>query len=258
MVETTLKLTDVRQASANSIATAPPAVILAGGRGTRLHPYTYVLPKPLIPIGDKPILGHLLGQLRRHGIHVAHVTLGHAGSLIRALCAAEFNEGIQLKFSEEINPLGTIGPLSLLRSQLTSTFLVMNGDLLTDLDFRKLIQHHKRSKCLATIGYCTQKMQSKYGVLSLSKGNRVVGFREKPTKSLPVNMGVYVFEPAILRYVPNGVAFGADDLVRALLHDNQAIGAYHHRGVWVDIGAINDLQMAQDIFEQHRHAITGD
>ena len=235
------------------------AVILAGGRGTRLHPYTFVLPKPLVPIGDKPILSHLLGQLRRHGIQTAHITLGHAGPIIRALCTAELGEGIQLDFSEESSPLGTIGPLSLLRSKLTSTFLVMNGDLLTDLDFRKLLQHHKRSGCMATVAYCKQKVKSQYGLLEINKASsRLVAFHEKPTRTVNVNMGVYVLEPSVLKFVPDGLAFGADDLMHALLQEKSGVAVYFHRGLWLDIGAVPDLQAAQDIFDEHRHRITGD
>ncbi|MGA2402121.1 MAG: nucleotidyltransferase family protein [Syntrophobacteraceae bacterium] len=190
------------------------AVIQAGGKGTRLRPYTLVLPKPLMPVGDLPVIEMLLKWLRRSGIEDAFVTIGYLGHLIRSLCGDGAQWGMNICYSEEPEPLGTIGPLLLIREHLTETFLVLNGDLITDLDLRDFIAHHKKRGGLITIATTEKSIKIDLGVLDGNNGH-VTSFREKPELKFRVSMGVYCIEPKILELIPKGVPFGFDDLMYA-------------------------------------------
>lgn len=232
------------------------AVIQAGGKGTRLRPYTWVLPKPLMPVGDLPVIEMLLKWLCRNGIKNVYVTIGYLGHLIRSLCGDGSQWGMEISYSEEPEPLGTIGPLLLLRESLNETFLVLNGDLLTDLDLRQFIAFHTKQRSLITIAATEKSIKVDLGVLEGDNG-RVKTFREKPEMKFRVSMGVYCMEPAIMDFIPRGVPFGFDDLMYAMLERNLPVHVYPHDGFWMDIGRQEDFQLAQETFRKDEISILG-
>jgi mannose-1-phosphate guanylyltransferase len=234
------------------------AVILAGGRGTRLRPYTMVLPKPLIPVGNQPVLELLIKRLRKFGFSEVIITTGYLGSLIKVLCGDGSRWGINIFYSEEKEPMGTIGPLTLINGQLKETFLVTNGDVVTDLDFRKFVEFHKSKGGIATIATFRKKIKLDLGVLECNEGQWIVNFLEKPEKEYLVSMGIYLFEPEVLRYVPNNVPFGFDDLMHTLIANNMPVYSYIHNGYWLDIGIKEDFKRAQKEFNLYRERILGD
>src|SRR5688500_13704119 len=177
------------------------AVILAGGKGSRLAPYTKVIPKPLMPIGDMPILEVLLHQIKRAGVDEAILSVGHMASLLRAFFQEGEHIGMNIRYSYENTPLGTTGPLALVDG-LDETFLVMNGDVLTTLDFEELLKCHRQSAAQVTIAMFNREVKVDLGVMQLGNGNQVTGYIEKPTYQFQVSMGIYVFEPAVLKYIP--------------------------------------------------------
>lgn len=225
------------------------AVIQAGGKGTRLRPYTLILPKPMMPVGDLPVIEMLLKWLRRNGIEQAYVTTGYLGHLIRALCGDGSQWGMSLAYSEEPEPLGTVGALDLLRKDLDETFLVLNGDLITDLDIRAFMAFHRQHQALVSVATTEKTVKVDLGVID-ADGAKMVGFREKPTMKFRVSMGVYLMEPEILNYIPSGVPFGFDDLVLNLLDKALPVYTYDHQGTWMDIGRPEDFQKAQNFFNE--------
>ncbi len=181
------------------------AVIQSGGRGTRLRPYTSVLPKPLMPIGARPVIELLLKWLRRNGIEDIYITTGYLGHLIRSFCGDGNQWGMNITYTQETEPLGTIGPLSLLRDKLDCTFLVLNGDVLTDLSLNAFSTCHRNHGGPLTIATTTRTMKMEFGVIDETNGS-VTRFREKPTLSNTVSMGAYCMEPEVLQYIPAGHA----------------------------------------------------
>ena len=233
------------------------AVIMAGGRGTRLVPYTVSFPKPLMPIGDMPILELLIRRLRRQG--VGHVTLavGHLASLLMAYFGDGTSLGVQIEYSIEREPLGTAGPLSLV-SGLDETFLVMNGDLLTDLDLHSMVEAHRAAASLATVGLYRRSVTIDLGVVEAGPDGEVQRYVEKPVHEFLVSMGVYVFEPDVLQLIPSGTRFDLPDLVNAMLASGRRVTGYQHRGYWLDIGRPDDYGQAQQDFETIRSRLLGD
>jgi NDP-sugar pyrophosphorylase family protein len=227
------------------------AVILAGGRGRRLHPYTMVFPKPLMPIGEFPILEVILRQLERAGFSDVVICTGHLHELIRAYLAQSHHPGLSIRFTHEEEPLGTIGPLRLIRD-LTDTFLVMNGDILTDLDYRQLLATHREKKGMATIATYHRDVHIDFGVLETDAGGRIRAFREKPTYPFEVSMGIYAFRKEILQFVPEGRAFGFDELMLAMIAADATIYSCPHRGYWLDIGRRDDYERSVVEFERYR------
>lgn len=227
------------------------AVILAGGKGTRLKPYTTVLPKPLMPIGDMPILEVVLRQLKRAGI--THVTLavGHLAELLEAFFGDGSKFGMRIDYSREDKPLGTAGPLTLI-DDLSDTFLVMNGDVLTTLDYGHLIQTHKDSGAVATVATHEREVRIDFGVLQMDENNRLTEYVEKPTLPYRVSMGVYVFQADILSRLQPGEYFDFPDLVKLLIAEHQSVMAYPFTGYWLDIGRHDDYGIAMDEFDQRR------
>ena len=225
------------------------AVILAGGKGARLQPYTKILPKPLMPIGDMPILEILLRQMKRTGlIDEAILTVGYLEELLRAFFKDGERFGLKIDYSFEENPLGTAGPLSLINS-LTETFLVTNGDVLTTLNLVELIQYHKRKEAIATIAMHAREIKVDLGVLELNGDNRITGYIEKPTYDFNVSMGIYVFEPEILNYIPRNKYLDFPDLVLKLLAAGETVIGYPFNGYWQDLGRQEDYEQAVEEFE---------
>ena len=227
-----------------------PAVILAGGKGTRLRPFTVTFPKPLVPIGDRPILERLLQQLSDSGVSKVILSLGHLSSLIRAYVSQHvlLNGKLTIEFVEEEMPLGTAGSLSLV-SGLNKSFLVMNGDLLTDIDFRRLVNAHLQSGAALTIGRYVRRQKSDFGILEFDGNGFVTGYLEKPEHTYSVSMGVYVYEPHVLQYISPDQYLDFPDLVRRLLDHGQKVGTYLHAGLWLDIGRPEDYARAQEYVE---------
>lgn len=220
------------------------AVIQAGGKGTRLRPYTLILPKPLMPVGELPVIELLLKWLRRNGISEVLITTGYLGHLIKALCADGSAWDMQITYSEETEPLGTVGALDLVRDHLDDTFLVLNGDLITDLNLRSFIHFHRSHGDLLTVGTTQKRVHVDMGVIE-TEGERITDFHEKPTLPYTVNMGIYCMEPDILDLIPKGVPFGFDHLMYQMLDNGQRAHAYRHDGQWLDIGRPEDFQLAQ-------------
>src|ERR1700704_6527637 len=210
-------------------------VIQSGGKGTRLKPYTMVLPKPLMPVGSRPVLELLLKWLRRSGMREIFITTGYLGHLIRTVCGDGRQWDMQITYTEEKEPLGTIGPLSLIRDQLDSTFLVINGDVLTDLSLAGLQATHRQLDSILTVATTTRSVKMDFGLIEDSNG-RITKFKEKPILSHLVSMGVYCMEPEVLNYIPSGVPFGFDDLVLCMLSNNTRVCTFRHSGMWLDIG----------------------
>ena len=222
------------------------AVIQCGGRGTRLRPYTSILPKPLMPIGSRPVLELLLKWLRRNGIKEVFITTGYLGNLIRSFCSDGQQWNMKINYTQEAEPLGTIGPLSLLRDQLTEPFLVLNGDVLTDLNLCQFVKSHRIHGNQLTIASINRQSKIEFGVLDETDG-MVIGFREKPTLSTLVSMGIYCMNPEIMAYVPSGIPFGFDDLILQMLEQSVPVHTFRHDGIWLDIGRADDFHKAQDI-----------
>jgi NDP-sugar pyrophosphorylase family protein len=222
------------------------AIILAGGKGTRLKPYTHVLPKPLVPVGEKPILAILIQQLKNQGIHEITLCVNHMGELIMAYFGDGEKFGVSIEYSREENPLGTIAPLKLIKN-LPENFLLMNGDLLTDLNFQDLYNFHLESNALITVGTYQRKVNIDFGIVKI-EDNRISGFLEKPWYDYSVSMGVYAFNRKVLDFVPDHQFFGFDDLMLTLLNQKQEIKAYPFDGYWLDIGRPEDFDKAnQDV-----------
>lgn len=232
------------------------AVILAGGKGRRLAPYTFVIPKPIVPIGTTPILEIVLRQLARFGFRRVSIALGHMSEIVRAVAGDGSRFGIGIDYHDEEQPLGTMGPLKAIRD-LPETFLVMNADVLTDLDFRTLWEFHRKLGGLATIGTYVKETQLGLGVLQ-NDGDRVVGFEEKPLLRHRVSMGIYVFDRAILDRIPADTYYGFDLLMGRLLEERAAVHSYVHGGRWLDIGNPSDYERAQEEFESNRAAYLPD
>jgi NDP-mannose synthase len=211
------------------------AIVLAGGKGTRLAPYTTVFPKPLVPVGDMPILEIVVRQLRHFGIEEITLAVGHLAELIVAFFGDGSRYGVKITYSREDTPLGTAGPLSLI-PDLNDTFLVMNGDLLTTMDFRGLLTEHRKSGAIATIAAYQHQTKVDLGILEIDAASRVTGYLEKPTYTNRVSMGIYAFEPAALSYIPKGVRFDLPSLVAKLLEANNDVRASLFNGFWSDIG----------------------
>ena len=232
------------------------AVVLAGGRGTRLEPYTTVLPKPLMPVGDMPVLELLIRQLRQSGVQDITIAVGYLGSLIEAYFGDGSAFDVRIEYSHELEPRGTAGPLGLI-ANLTDPFLLLNGDLLTDLDFGAMVEAHRRSGAVATIGLFLREMRIDLGVIETDASNAVISYTEKPAFNYRASMGAYVFDARVLQHIPAGVRFDLPDLVRALIAAGERVNAYDHAGYWLDIGNRSDYERAQRDFESMRPALLG-
>ena len=219
------------------------AVILAGGRGTRLAPYTSILPKPLMPIGDRAVLEVVVDQLSACGVRRVTFCVGYLAHLIRAVFDQRANGEIEIGYSYEHEALGTAAPLRLVEG-LDETFIVMNGDVLTKLDYADLVRHHRRRDNALTIATHERSITINYGMLHLDVSARVRDFEEKPVLHSPVSMGIYVMEPAVLEHIPKGRFFDFPDVVRALLKAGEPVGAYRFDGMWFDIGRPDDYAEA--------------
>jgi NDP-sugar pyrophosphorylase family protein len=227
-------------------------IILAGGKGTRLRPYTTVLPKPLMPLGDRAILEFVIQQLVEHGLVDITLSVGHLAHLIEAVFRDGDNHGAEISYVREELPLGTAGSLRLVGG-LEGTFLVLNGDLVTTLNYRELVKLHRASNNVLTIATSRRQTRMDYGVLGLEADagtlQRVAGYEEKPVFDCMVSMGIYALEPEALQFIPPSGYFDFPDLVHALLAADAPIGAFVYDGLWLDIGRHDDYEQAINLWE---------
>ena len=230
-----------------STAASTPVVILAGGRGTRLLPYTTALPKPLMPVGPYPILDILLRQLSQQGFKDVTLAVGHLAGLIQAYFKDGSDWDLHITYAYETTPLGTAGPLAKLPPSPQST-LVLNGDLLTTIDFASIVRFHTENDAAATIGAKRRTERVDFGVIESASDGRIVEFREKPSLEYLVSMGVYVFSPDVRDLIPRGERFDFPELVQALLSSHRRVLSYETDAYWMDIGRPDDYQQANDDF----------
>jgi NDP-sugar pyrophosphorylase family protein len=226
-------------------------VVLAGGRGSRLRPYTAVLPKPLMPVGDDPILAVILQQLAVFGFTRVTLAVNYQAEIIKAYCGDGSKWGLSIDYSLETTPLSTIAPLTLI-PDLPENFLLLNGDVLTDVDMGRLYDDHVREQRLFTISAFERTQLVDFGVLEVNAEKRLTGFQEKPKLNYLVSMGIYVVNRVVLEVVPAGRKYGFDDLMSEFLRTGRPVHVERFRGYWLDIGRTDDYMQAVDEFEQMR------
>jgi NDP-sugar pyrophosphorylase family protein len=222
------------------------AVIVAGGRGTRLAPYTTVLPKPLMPMVDRPIIDVVIRQLEHAGLSRVTIAVGHLGGLIESWVRNDPGYGIDVEFLYEDEPLGTAGALRNVQG-LDGTFIAMNGDVLTSLNVADLLATHRATGSVATIATNTRRIPIEYGVVETAgsaEAERVVGLDEKPVHTFRVSMGVYAFEPEAVDYIEPGEPIDFPTLLERIMADGKEVASHHHAGYWRDIGNRDDYEMA--------------
>jgi NDP-mannose synthase len=225
------------------------AVILAGGLGTRLRPYTTVLPKPLVPVGDRPILERILQQLAHHGVSRADLCVAHLGELIRVYFSETdtLPRDLELHWHWEDEPLGTAGALRIV-PDLEGTFIAMNGDVLTNIDYRALVDFHQERQATLTIAMHRKSVNIDLGVIESDDGF-VQAYREKPVLEYEVSMGIYVYDRRALDYLPEGPC-QFPDLVQRLLAAGQNVAAYSSDAEWFDVGTVGELERAAEMLER--------
>lgn len=217
------------------------AVVMAGGKGTRLHPITSSIPKALVPVREKPILDYLLSRLHQCGVRRVVMAINHLAEIIMAVVGDGSRWGLEVSYSLEDKPLGTIGPLHIIEN-LPENFLVMNADLLTDLDMKELYDYHISGDSLLTISTIKRKHEVDFGVIHYSEETKnLTGFEEKPVLEYAVSTGIYAMNRNILNFIPKGKPFGLDSLVESLLSAKENIKIYEHSGEWLDIGRLEDF-----------------
>lgn len=247
--------------SSHSKSSAPGrAIILAGGQGTRLKPYTTLFPKALVPLEEMPVLELVLRQLKAHGFTEITLAVGHLSELIEAFFGDGRKLGVSITYAREDQPLGTAGPLKAL-SDLPENFLVMNADIVSDINFRALFEFHCQPKAqqvanLATIAVYRRTSKIDFGVLEFdSVSHRIHNFIEKPMLEHSVSMGIYVFNQAVRQFIPENTFFGFDQLMKTLIQEQQAIQAYPFNGYWLDIGRVDDYETAVNDFKIKRNQL---
>jgi NDP-sugar pyrophosphorylase family protein len=228
------------------------ALILAGGKGTRLKPYTTVIPKPLMPVGDMPILEIVLRQLKGAGFDHVILAVGYMGQMFQAFFRNGVRLGLQIDYSFEEKPLGTAGPIALSLNKLQDNVLVMNGDVLTTLDYRKLFGFHKSVKAAATIAIYKREVKIDFGVVESTSG-RLSRYIEKPLYQFDVSMGINILNvQSVRQFLTPGQYQDIPDLMTKLRDAGQTVQCFQEPCLWLDIGRVDDYQRANDLFEQHK------
>jgi dTDP-glucose pyrophosphorylase len=226
-------------------ASTPTAIVMAGGFGTRLRPLTDNVPKPLLPVGDKPVLERTLEQLKSSGILRVHMATHFMPEAISDHFGSGEAFGVNINYVHEQQPLGTAGVLSLLaEKQHTAPLLVVNGDIITRVSYRAMFDFHRESGADMTVAVRQYEFNVPYGVVD-TEGEEILGIREKPTQKMFVNAGIYVLEPHVPKYVPTGRRFDMTDLIAALLTDRRHVAAFPISEYWLDIGQMDDYERAQ-------------
>jgi NDP-sugar pyrophosphorylase family protein len=233
------------------------AIILAGGLGTRLRPYTVVIPKPLVPIGELPILEIIIRQLILAGFEHITLAVNHQAEIIKAFFQSGERWGVRIDYSLEVKPLGTMGPLRLIKD-LPEHFLVMNGDILTDLDYSEFYDDHVMGDRIFTVSSMCREHKIDYGVLDTDPAGLLCGFREKPSVSYQVSMGVYMVSARVLERIPLGRPYGFDNLMLELLEAGLPATVLPFAGYWLDIGRPDDYVQAVEEFESNKFRFIND
>ncbi len=223
------------------------AVILAGGKGTRLRPYTTFFPKPLVPIGERPVLEIIIQQLHAHGFTRLTFAVNHLAELIRSYFGDGSRWRVSICYSLERQPLGTAGPIGMIDG-LDENFLVMNGDILTDMDYEDLWKSHLASGAIATIATCTKQVAISLGVLDVAENGDLVAYTEKPILKYQVSMGIYVFQHRILEFILPDESLDLPDLMKRLMSQGERVHCYAFCGRWLDIGNPDDYALANEEF----------
>ena len=226
------------------------AVILAGGLGKRLRPFTQVIPKPLLPIGETSVLEIQILALKKHGVKEIFIATNYMSEMVEAFLGNGEKYGVSIHFSRETKALGTCGPLALLRDRLTGPFLVMNGDILTTLDFKKAYEFAMASEAMMTIVTKRVVMPFNFGKV-IADGDYVIKVEEKPNLDLEALSGIYIFKPEIFTVIPYDQFYGMDSLIHDMLGAKLKIARYQMKEYWLDIGQIDDYETAQNAYREH-------
>ncbi len=226
------------------------AVILAGGLGSRLKPFTEVIPKPLLPIGEKSVLEIQIERLKKHGFDEVFLATNYKSNYIEGFFGDGSRYGVKLSFSQEQKPLGTAGPLLLLKDRLTEPFIVMNGDILSLIDFSKLYEFALVQNSPLTISIKKEITPFAFGNIYFD-GDRVTGIQEKPNIVMYILAGIYVMKPEIFNFFPEDEYFGMDNLILKMISENSVVTKYELKEYWLDIGRLNDYEKAQEIYSEH-------
>lgn len=226
-----------------------PVVLMAGGRGQRLYPITRDIPKPLVPLGDTPMIDIILGRLHSQGFRRVHVSVNHLGHLIEEHLGDGSGHGLEISYLHEPMPLGTAGAMAQLRDEIASPFVVMNSDLLTDVDLRRMLGFHREAAAEATIGAREYGFEIPYGVIR-REGHRVTGLAEKPYHSELVSAGIYVMDPAALQLLEQDEYCDMPTLLSRLMDGGRSVTAYEIREEWIDVGRPEDLERARTAWER--------
>ncbi len=230
------------------------AVILAGGLGSRLRPFTEVIPKPLLPLGEKSILEIQAHALRAAGVTDVYLATNYMADFIEAYVGNGSRFGVNVHISREDRPLGTAGPLALLADRLQEPFLVMNGDIITQLDFRKFHDWSIESGRVLTVATKAIVTPFRFGNVTANEDDCIIGVEEKPNLTLEVVAGIYCMTPEIFEHIPKGEYFGMDTLIKDLLACGEAIGRYRIHEYWLDIGQVDDYSTARREYSTHFEA----
>jgi NDP-mannose synthase len=226
------------------------AIILAGGKGTRLMPYTTLIPKPLVPIGGKySILEIVIQQLSRAGFTHITMAVNHLSHLIMSYFSDGSKWGIKIDYSQEEIPLSTIGPLTLIKD-LPENFLVINGDILSDLDYRSFFDEHCRKKSKISVASASREVKIDFGVLKYNQDGNLIEFQEKPSLQYDVSMGIYCISKSVIDELPKGKSYGFDNLMLDGILKGFPIAVEKFSGYWLDIGRTEDYQMANENYEE--------
>ncbi len=223
-------------------------IILAGGKGTRLRPFTYTLPKPLMPIGEIPIIEIILKQLKYYRINDIFLSVNHLSEIIMAFIGNGEKFGLNIEYSVENKQLGTAGPISLLKDKLEENFIVMNGDLLTTLNYQEIIDHHLKTENIATIATYTRRVSIDFGVLEI-ENNYLKNYIEKPSYNYNVSMGINIFNRRVLQYIEYNKRMDIPELMIKLKESGETVFCYDsNKYYWLDIGRVDDYDLANNIF----------
>lgn len=226
------------------------AVILAGGLGTRLKPFTDIIPKPLLPIGEKSVLELQIINLAKYGFEEIYIATNYKANYVEAFIGDGKKLGVNIKFSKEEKPLGTCGPLSLLKENLQEPFVLMNGDILTNLDFTKLFDFGAHIASPLTV--VTKDIRTPFNFGSVKvKDEYIVDVKEKPDMVLEIIGGIYFMKPDIFKYIPDNEYFGIDTLIMKLIELKIPVARYLMSEFWLDIGKIDDFEEAQKAYDKH-------
>lgn len=227
------------------------AILLAGGKGSRLYPYSALLPKPLMPLGDMPVLELLLRQLTAAGVDEVFLAVNHLRQLIEAFFGDGSRFGARIRYSIEDKPLGTAGPMSLVLDQLGEEFVLANGDLLTSFDVARMIEDHRASRADVTIGVYERELKSDFGLIEVDADMRLLAYREKPVHRQLVSMGIYVVRAASVReFLTRGEYLDMPALVQLMAKSGREVRCHGQQCLWLDIGRPEDFALAQRMVEE--------